>query len=57
MSEQWWLWSALVPVLVSAVRGLTSVWKLAITVRGTKGAERAQVLRAYARVASEKSMQ
>ncbi|WP_179118416.1 hypothetical protein [Saccharothrix sp. ALI-22-I] len=55
MTEQWWLWAGSVPVLVSAVRGLVSVWKLAITVRGTKGAERARVLRAYAQVASEES--
>ncbi|MEU5695514.1 hypothetical protein [Actinosynnema sp. NPDC020468] len=53
MIGQWWLWAVSAPVLVSAVRGVVSVGKLAIALRGTKGAERERALRAYARVAAE----
>lgn len=55
MNVQWWGWAPMVPVLVSTVRGLVSVWKLAIMVRGTRGSERARVLHAYARICSQDS--
>lgn len=53
--DQWWMLVVVglgaVRVLGGVVRGLVSVWMLAITVRGMKGVDRVRALRACVHIA------